>query len=224
MPAFSRAISGSLSSLYPVGLDPEFDLAARRACFRSVRYAWGYPCAAVSEDEHVTAPRAFAVAGMICTISPVTDPLQGSAFFDRWPLRRPILRVRSRAVNSTAIRVLYRKRGDQFVDTLPFPLTRDVLDARPRTFQYLLLTLSRPDGDGNGMIVQRGFTHPPACTPASGFADAAARPLFRRDHERVRGNAQLRSRVSPHDRWAIAAYIRVLQVSRSATVSDVPPA
>ena len=30
------------------------------------------------------------------------------------------------------------------------------------------------------------------------------------------------ARVAPRDRWAIAAYIRVLQVSRSATVNDVP--
>jgi hypothetical protein len=28
--------------------------------------------------------------------------------------------------------------------------------------------------------------------------------------------------VTPHDRWAIAAYIRVLQLSQYATLNDVP--
>ncbi|MGB7076131.1 MAG: cytochrome c, partial [Xanthobacteraceae bacterium] len=31
-------------------------------------------------------------------------------------------------------------------------------------------------------------------------------------------------RVDPHDRWAIAAYIRALQLSRRATMAEVPDA
>ncbi len=31
------------------------------------------------------------------------------------------------------------------------------------------------------------------------------------------------SRVEPNDRWAIAAYIRALQLSRNATAGDLPP-
>ena len=31
-------------------------------------------------------------------------------------------------------------------------------------------------------------------------------------------------RVDPHDRWAIAAYIRALQLSRRATVAEIPDA
>jgi mono/diheme cytochrome c family protein len=30
-------------------------------------------------------------------------------------------------------------------------------------------------------------------------------------------------RITPQDRWAIAAYIRVLQFSQNARVEDVPP-
>ena len=32
------------------------------------------------------------------------------------------------------------------------------------------------------------------------------------------------SRIAPEDRWAIAAYIRALQLSQNATLEDVPPA
>ena len=31
------------------------------------------------------------------------------------------------------------------------------------------------------------------------------------------------SRVEPNDRWAIAAYIRALQVSRAGTIENIPP-
>ncbi len=31
-------------------------------------------------------------------------------------------------------------------------------------------------------------------------------------------------RITPQDRWAIAAYIRVLQLSQNARVEDIPPA
>ena len=30
------------------------------------------------------------------------------------------------------------------------------------------------------------------------------------------------AQVTPHDRWAIAAYIRALQLSQHATLADVP--
>jgi len=31
------------------------------------------------------------------------------------------------------------------------------------------------------------------------------------------------SRVAPKDRWAIAAYIRALQLSQNASLNDLPP-
>jgi hypothetical protein len=32
-----------------------------------------------------------------------------------------------------------------------------------------------------------------------------------------------RNQISPRDRWAIAAYIRALQLSQNANIGDVPP-
>jgi mono/diheme cytochrome c family protein len=78
-------------------------------------------------------------------------------------------------------------------------------------------------GDGNGMIVQRGFPHPPSYTddrlvkaPTQHFYDVI-----------TQGYGVMYSyadRVSPHDRWAIAAYIRALQLSQHAPVADLTQA
>jgi mono/diheme cytochrome c family protein len=78
-------------------------------------------------------------------------------------------------------------------------------------------------GDGDGVIVAHGFPAPPSyhidrllAAPAQHFFDVI-----------TDGYGVMYSyadRVDPHDRWAIAAYIRALQLSRRATVAQVPDA
>src|SRR5262250_2365434 len=76
-------------------------------------------------------------------------------------------------------------------------------------------------GDGNGMIVQRGFPAPPSYhidrlrqAPVGHFFD-----VITQGYGIMYSYAQ---RVEPADRWAIAAYIRVLQKSRNASLTEVP--
>jgi mono/diheme cytochrome c family protein len=76
-------------------------------------------------------------------------------------------------------------------------------------------------GDGNGMIVQRGFPRPP-----SYYSDALRNAPSQHFYDVIsRGHGVMFSyadRVEPSDRWAIVAYIRALQASARATVADVP--
>jgi mono/diheme cytochrome c family protein len=78
-------------------------------------------------------------------------------------------------------------------------------------------------GDGDGIIVAHGFPQPPSyhidrllAAPAQHFFDVM-----------TNGYGVMFSyadRVDPRDRWAIAAYIRALQLSRRATVAQIPDA
>jgi mono/diheme cytochrome c family protein len=109
------------------------------------------------------------------------------------------------------------------VTTLPFPLTGDVMDRGQERFNINCLPCHGALGDGNGMVAQRGFRRPPSFhierlrnAPIGHFYDAmtngfGAMPSYS-------------DQVAPRDRWAIAAYIRALQLSRGATLADVPPA
>ena len=72
------------------------------------------------------------------------------------------------------------------------------------------------------MIPQRGFPAPPSYhidrlrqAPVGHFYD-----VMTRGYGVMYSYA---SRVEPADRWAIAAYIRALQLSHHASVADVPP-
>ena len=76
-------------------------------------------------------------------------------------------------------------------------------------------------GDGDGMIVQRGFPHPP-----SYFIDRLIKAPDQHFYDVItHGYGAMYSyadRVEPADRWAIIAYIRALQASASAGLADVP--
>ena len=74
-------------------------------------------------------------------------------------------------------------------------------------------------GTGNGMIVERGFKQPPT------FHDDRMRSMQPGYFFQVmtQGFATMPSyamQVKPEDRWAIAAYIKALQLSRHATAAD----
>ena len=61
--------------------------------------------------------------------------------------------------------------------------------------------------------MERGYTPPPSYH-IDRLRKVAGRPFLRRDHQRLRLDARLQQQIPPRDRWAIAAYIRALQLSQ----------
>ena len=76
-------------------------------------------------------------------------------------------------------------------------------------------------GEGNGMIVQRGFRPPPNYT-IDRLRAAPAGHLFDVISNGIGAMASYASRIEVADRWAIVAYIRALQLSQHAGLDDVP--
>lgn len=71
------------------------------------------------------------------------------------------------------------------------------------------------------MIVQRGFPQPPSYMLPR-LRQAPVGHFFQVMTNGIGAMYSYSSRVTPADRWRIAAYIRVLQLSHDATVQDVP--
>jgi mono/diheme cytochrome c family protein len=111
----------------------------------------------------------------------------------------------------------------QEVDQLPFPATREVLDRGQQRFNIYCVPCHGFVGDGNGIVVQRGFT------PATSFHIDRLRqaPIGHFFVVISNGFGAMPSYAAQiplaPDRWAIAAYIRALQLSQNATINDVPP-
>jgi mono/diheme cytochrome c family protein len=78
-------------------------------------------------------------------------------------------------------------------------------------------------GDGNGMVVQRGFPHPPSFD-SDHLRHAPTQHFFDVMTQGYGDMYSFAGRLSPTDRWAIAAYIRALQLSQHATVASLPDA
>jgi mono/diheme cytochrome c family protein len=78
-------------------------------------------------------------------------------------------------------------------------------------------------GQGDGMVVQRGFPPPPS------FASPRLRAVPAQHIVDVITNGYgamypYAARVEPADRWAIAAYVRALQAASGVPVAQVPDA
>lgn len=77
-------------------------------------------------------------------------------------------------------------------------------------------------GDGNGIIVQRGMPRPTSYHDDR-LRAADDQHFFDVITDGYGAMYSYASRVPPSDRWAIVAYIRALQLSRHASIEDVPP-
>jgi mono/diheme cytochrome c family protein len=113
------------------------------------------------------------------------------------------------------------KVGGTVADQFPFPVSRDVLERGRQRYNAYCTPCHGQTGQGNGMVVQRGFKAPPS------FHDDRLRNSPAGYYFDVMTNgfgvmSDYRSQVEVRDRWAIAAYIRALQLSQRATVADVP--
>ena len=106
---------------------------------------------------------------------------------------------------------------------IPVPVTRKLVERGRERFNIYCTPCHGQLGDGNGMIAHRGF--------------ALKRPVGNYHTDRLRAMPvghfydvitngygamySYASRVEPQDRWAIVAYIRVLQISQHTPVSEV---
>jgi REP element-mobilizing transposase RayT/cytochrome c553 len=110
-----------------------------------------------------------------------------------------------------------------YLTQLPVKLTRELMNRGRERFDAICAECHDRTGSGNGMVVQRGFPQPPSFhvdrlrnAPIGHFFDVI-----------TNGYGVMYSyatRVEPGDRWAIAAYIRALQLSHNAKFSEVAPA
>jgi len=106
-------------------------------------------------------------------------------------------------------------------DQLPFPATMEVLERGQERFNVYCTPCHSRVGNGLGEIVQRGYK------PAANLNDSVRRsqPISHYFYVMTHGYGAMpdyAEQLAPEDRWAVAAYIRALQLSQAATAADVP--
>jgi hypothetical protein len=106
-------------------------------------------------------------------------------------------------------------------NTMPFPVTLQVLERGQERYNVYCTPCHSRVGNGLGEIVQRGYK------PAANLHDQVrtAQPLSHYFFVMTNGYGAMpdySAQLTPADRWAVAAYIRALQLSQAAGQSDVP--
>lgn len=155
---------------------------------------------------------------------PRYKPLARSTFFGDERSARPLVPGTVARGHLDADAAFYTgKAGDRLVDRLPLPVTQALLERGQERFNIFCSPCHDRTGSGNGMVVRRGFRHPPSYhidrlrqAPIGHFFDVITHGFG--------AMPDYAAQVPPRDRWAIAAYIRALQLSQDATLADVPPA
>jgi hypothetical protein len=157
-------------------------------------------------------------------VQPKYLPYEPSEFFadgrsERQPVEGTVARGQLRIDEE-----LYTGKVDgKLVNEFPFPIgANDILRGQER-YNIYCSPCHDYTGSGRGMIVMRGFPPPPSYhidrlrqAPLGHFFD-----VMTNGYGSMYSYA---SRITPEDRWRIAAYIRALQLSENAKIEDVPEA
>ena len=153
--------------------------------------------------------------------SPKAIPLRESVFFKNGSSARPLVEdTVARGTLQDDAAFFTGKSGAAVVDALPFPLTAEVLDRGEQRYNIYCTPCHGLSGEGDGMIVRRGYRQPPSyhierlrTAPLGHFYDTITNGFG--------AMPDYRAQIAPRDRWAIAAYVRALQLSQHAPAAEL---
>lgn len=156
---------------------------------------------------------------------PRYEPMEQSTFFADGLVARPVPAntiPRGKWGQIQLNEHLYTgKVGGEFATTFPITVDEALLARGQARYNIFCAPCHSRVGDGQGMIVQRGFVQPSSFhidrlrdEPVGYYYDVISNgfgAMYSYD-----------SRIPPEDRWAIVAYIRALQLSQNARLENVP--
>lgn len=153
---------------------------------------------------------------------PRYDPLEPSDFFADGMAARPRIAgtiARGEITDNPFFDT--GKINGQVADGFPMPVTMDLINRGHDRFDIYCAQCHGRVGDGNGMIPSRGYRRPPSFHTET-LRTATSGHFFDVMTNGFGAMPPYGTMIPPQDRWAIAAYIRALQLSQNGTVADVP--
>lgn len=151
-------------------------------------------------------------------------PLRRSTFFGDGRSARPLVAGTVARGHLDEDPLLYTGRIDgRDADVFPFPITPALMARGRERFDIYCSPCHGRTGLGDGMVVRRGYRRPPAYTDER-LRNAPVGHFFDVITNGFGPMPDYAAQIAAADRWAIVAYVRALQLSEHAAVSDVPPA
>lgn len=151
-------------------------------------------------------------------------PLRGSTFFTDARSARPLVEGTVARGHLHDDELMYTgKVNGQDATMFPARVDAATMTRGRERFEIYCAPCHGRTGQGNGMIVLRGYRRPPSfheerlrSAPVGHFFDVITNGFG--------AMPDYAAQVRAEDRWAIIAYLRALQLSEHAALADVPPA
>ncbi|HTX53177.1 MAG TPA: cytochrome c [Candidatus Baltobacteraceae bacterium] len=149
-------------------------------------------------------------------------PLEPSPVFDDHRSARPLVPGTVARDQLWADEAVYTGRTNNApVTALPVPLTLALVKEGRERFEIFCAPCHGRTGYGDGMVVQRGFRPPPSYH-TDRLRQVPIGHFFAVMTYGYGNMPDYAAQVTPEERWAIAAYIRALQLSQDAKVATLP--
>ena len=181
-------------------------------------------------------PAALLYAGFLCVLclaataacrqdmhdQPRAEPFEESDFFgDRRSVRPAVEGTIARGHLRLDEHFYTGKIDGALAATFPAPVTIEMLKRGQERYDIYCAPCHSKTGDGLGMIVQRGMKQPESFH-SQRLLDVEVGHYFDVVTNGFGNMYSYEERIDPADRWAIAAYVRALQMSQGANLAELP--
>lgn len=115
-----------------------------------------------------------------------------------------------------------------FVTEIPVPVTAALVDRGQDRYDVFCATCHAPSGNGQSLVHLRaqglgeGTWTPPTDLTSDAIAEREVGHIYNTITNGIRNMPAYGPQITPEDRWAIVAWVRALQLTRNATIDDVP--
>jgi mono/diheme cytochrome c family protein len=156
---------------------------------------------------------------------PRYEPLERSGFYTDTRGSRPLVEGTVARGTLDAAAVTLPPAGapgaTALATALPVPLTRSLVARGRERFEIFCTPCHDRTGSGQGMVVRRGYRPPPSLH-IDRLRDAPIGHLYDVMTRGLGAMPDYAQQIPPADRWAIAAYVKALQLSQRAPVDELP--
>ena len=181
-------------------------------------------------------PMSLLYAGILCVLclaataacrqdmhdQPRAEPFEESDFFgDRRSVRPAVAGTIPRGHLRLDEHFYTGKIDGALATDFPAPVTIEMLKRGQERYDIFCAPCHSKTGDGLGMIVLRGMKQPESFH-SQRLLDVEVGHYFDVVTNGFGNMYSYEDRIDPDDRWAIAAYVRALQMSQGANLSELP--
>ena len=154
---------------------------------------------------------------------PSYTALQQSDFFPDGKASRPL--VENTVARGSMDNDALVPSPDTLATEFPIAVTDAVMKRGQERFNIYCSPCHGRTGAGDGMVVQRGYPRPPSYwDPVRDLKSKPVGYIYEVITNGLNRMPAYETQVPVRDRWAIAAYVRALQLAATATPDDVPAA